>query len=549
MLNNRFAKVLDWAVALPLLLLPLGWSLSALAEPEEPEMNELEALCAKFRHNSACEDQDSYIFLEEWKQNETLCSLATEWKNEEKKCRVMVEGNKLTIDVEDGAVFESLPNTFKTKTMSIDLDLDEIFAFDAQWWLADVEVTTVENYLSGANSNESNNRSDRQEYSSRTTKNAAGAFTELQIGFISQADNSATDAKFLTISSKNLHQIIEQMEAWRFYLPDLTAFESQLKAISDQNPPTSVASNVTKLKDTNQCPGCDLRNAELSELELENANLRGANLAGANLAKTKLKSAYLLGAKLTEANLVDANLETANLMFASLVKADLSEANLKGANLQNTNLRNADLSGAELKAKDLKGTSLKNANLNNANLTDADLRCVDFQSASLKNANLTNIDLSPCEETIEGFLHSSQLSNIRLNDVGTPFTAHDDILNVVNIVGNLIKAAINPSAEVVLSLSFPKVNYRQAGSLSGANLNGADLTDADLSGVNLTDTNLSNAILVDTKLKDNYLSNANFIATNIEEVDFKDPIFICEATFSDESVYEEYCQPEDEEKE
>ena len=231
MLNNRFAKVLDWAIALPLLLLPLGWSLSALAESEESETTELEALCEKFRHNSVCEDQDSYISLEEWKQNETVCSLATEWNNEEKKCRVIVEGNKLTIYVEDGAVSESLPNTFKTKTMSI--DLDEIFAFDTQWWLADVEVTRVQTGTSEANSSESSNNS-VPEYFSSTASNAAGAFTELQIGFIPQINNSAnSDAKFLTVSSKNLHQIVEQMEDWRFYLPDLTAFESQLKAIAN----------------------------------------------------------------------------------------------------------------------------------------------------------------------------------------------------------------------------------------------------------------------------------------------------------------------------
>ena len=78
------------------------------------------------------------------------------------------------------------------------------------------------------------------------------------------------------------------MEAWRYYLPDMTAFEAKLKTQADSKThPTNVSGNTAKLKQTNQCPGCDLSNANLAELDLENANLAGANLAGANLTKTK----------------------------------------------------------------------------------------------------------------------------------------------------------------------------------------------------------------------------------------------------------------------
>ena len=38
-----------------------------------------------------------------------------------------------------------------------------------------------------------------------------------------------------------------------------------------------------KLKETNQCPKCDLSGADLEGANLRHANLRGGNLLGANL--------------------------------------------------------------------------------------------------------------------------------------------------------------------------------------------------------------------------------------------------------------------------
>lgn len=83
----------------------------------------------------------------------------------------------------------------------------------------------------------------------------------------------------------------------------------------------SVKDNVAKLKETNSCPGCDLRGADLSYALLNDADLGGANLAGANLEGAYLDTANLSGADLSGANLEGADLTNANVKGANFVGA------------------------------------------------------------------------------------------------------------------------------------------------------------------------------------------------------------------------------------
>lgn len=83
----------------------------------------------------------------------------------------------------------------------------------------------------------------------------------------------------------------------------------------------TVLGNIDILKETGNCPQCDLSGANLSRFDLS-----GANLAGVNLSRSKLALA----------NLSDANLQG----------ADLRETNFSGADLGNTDMRGADLTGA-----------------------------------------------------------------------------------------------------------------------------------------------------------------------------------------------------------
>ena len=61
--------------------------------------------------------------------------------------------------------------------------------------------------------------------------------------------------------------------------------------------------HLKRLLETNQCPGCNLSNADLRGVNLSYADLRGANLSyadlrGANLTGANLSGANTKGAKL-----------------------------------------------------------------------------------------------------------------------------------------------------------------------------------------------------------------------------------------------------------
>ena len=56
------------------------------------------------------------------------------------------------------------------------------------------------------------------------------------------------------------------------------------------------------LRLTVDCPGCDLREAQLKRRDLTGANLAGANLTFATLHGSNLRDANLAGAVLVDAN-------------------------------------------------------------------------------------------------------------------------------------------------------------------------------------------------------------------------------------------------------
>ena len=81
--------------------------------------------------------------------------------------------------------------------------------------------------------------------------------------------------------------------------------------------------DLQKLKGTNACTSCDLKNAYLRGTDLASANLMsadlsGANLSGANLIFTEMNGTNLSGTLLKEADLFGANLEGAIMRGAIL---------------------------------------------------------------------------------------------------------------------------------------------------------------------------------------------------------------------------------------
>ena len=74
--------------------------------------------------------------------------------------------------------------------------------------------------------------------------------------------------------------------------------------------------DLLKLKQLNQCIGCDLSGADLSGANLSGANLYSATLSGANLSNANLRGAYLEHARLNGANLRGADFRGSNLRDA-----------------------------------------------------------------------------------------------------------------------------------------------------------------------------------------------------------------------------------------
>ena len=124
-----------------------------------------------------------------------------------------------------------------------------------------------------------------------------------------------------------------------FYLAIILIFTFLFSLIGCEKYSEEVQANLTKLKNTKSCPGCDLSGIELISFDLKNADLSGANLTGANLK----------GSDLTEANLTGANLTNADFLGTNLTNAKLINTNLSGVK-PNSKIKNgAEISGAELK--------------------------------------------------------------------------------------------------------------------------------------------------------------------------------------------------------
>src|SRR5688500_6721749 len=80
--------------------------------------------------------------------------------------------------------------------------------------------------------------------------------------------------------------------------------------------------HIEKLKSTNQCPDCSMREAALGGLELENVKLQNADLSGAVLYGANLRRVDLTGAILNDAHLEMADLTGAIGATLSAAKTD-----------------------------------------------------------------------------------------------------------------------------------------------------------------------------------------------------------------------------------
>lgn len=131
--------------------------------------------------------------------------------------------------------------------------------------------------------------------------------------------------------------------------------------------------DLEQLKQTGDCPRCDLSGAPLNELNNQ-LNLAGANLRDANLNR---------------ANMSQVNLEGADLSGANLEIADLSGAILTGASLTGVNFKSANLQDANLTRAGMIATNLEGANLKGAKMLFTNFRGAKFRLTTMPNGSVT----------------------------------------------------------------------------------------------------------------------------------------------------------------
>ena len=389
----------------------------------------------------------------------------------------------------------------------------------------------------------------------------------------------------------------------------------------------------------------DLSNTDLSEANLHEANLRDSDLSNTNLSNADMRRASLsgahtinhpgecpsslpnnwycraqpavngvvivgVGANLSGADLSDVDLsntrpydliegcpavlpehwicrEQPEIGFVLIgPDADLGSANLRGvravgftgacpSSLSSVRVcldlptvdgfvilgPYADLSGLDFTGFDFTDIRLYGANLSGTNLSDADLSYGTFSWADLSEANLSNARtsrlLGQCPSALpenwdclprgdSSVVLFGPGANLSISSLGEVDLSDRD-LRGANIFGaDLSEAQLENVKAYDLVRGCPSnlppdwacqaqpatdrfFLYGPSIDLSNADLSGVDLSNADLRGANLTGTNLSGvdlryANLIEANLSDANLSEANLISAKIGRARFRNAI-------------------------
>jgi uncharacterized protein YjbI with pentapeptide repeats len=196
-----------------------------------------------------------------------------------------------------------------------------------------------------------------------------------------------------------------------------------------------------------------LRELDLSGETLDAVDLAGVDLARASFVGARLREADLAHATLSDSQLSDADLEAANLEGANLHRARLDRASLVNAHLGTAVLTGASMRGADLTSADLRSTILLFADLQLAKLGGADLRDARARRAFLEGADFSQ----------------------HLTDQSKRLLAMTR-----ELIGDRMPEVETDSDEVDRLNRLPFVELR----FGGADLRGADLTEAVLTGTN-----------------------------------------------------------------
>lgn len=255
--------------------------------------------------------------------------------------------------------------------------------------------------------------------------------------------------------------------------------------------------------------GSDLCHADLSNLDLSGADLSDTLMEHVNLTGTLLTGANLAGAVLTRADLSRAKLDDADLTRANLGLAKLQGAKLSRAKMREAVLFQAELTGADLTGADLAEADFTEAKAAGVDLSEAVLTKVIFMNTSLANANLCRANLG------QALFFSCDLHEADLSDVKAP--------NVLLVEAKAQKAVLTRAtmnnATIVKECDFTGANFQGAtltqSGLRGCCFQGADFSHALLDMADLSECDLSRAKLVRARAR-----QARFEKSDLTEADF-----------------------------
>ena len=122
------------------------------------------------------------------------------------------------------------------------------------------------------------------------------------------------------------------------------------------------ASQIAKVRAGASCPGCNLFQADLSNLQVRGLNLSKARLRQADLSTVVMNRASFAGGDLRDVNAFGGVFGGASFAGADLTNASFVGAFLEGASFSRANLTGVNFSGAEME----RATGLSQAQLNRA---------------------------------------------------------------------------------------------------------------------------------------------------------------------------------------
>jgi uncharacterized protein YjbI with pentapeptide repeats len=246
-----------------------------------------------------------------------------------------------------------------------------------------------------------------------------------------------------------------------------------------------------------------LAGAYLDEARWRGVRLAGADLTGADLAGAELQEAYLARVKMDGATLARARLRGANLAGVRCGGADLSHADLSevqapfalfdSANLEFANLGGAVLEGVILAGADLRGATFRGADLFKARFVDRD---VEGQDIALLLEGMTDpAALRRYLEAVRGRATGADIEGADFTDA-------------------------NLTAAVLVGLCLRGAEWRGA-CFRAAHLQGCDLEELTLPGANFVNANLSGALLTSSVMPGADFTGARLDGAGLADVEWE----------------------------